>query len=104
MRKHKLLTRLAQTAVTLTLLLAVLAPAPNTAAAGTVPTFTISSVATDSTVTVVTYNFPANRDFTVRMGAYGTLGIGGIVVGTLNSGSGGSFSATFNIPDALKGS
>ncbi len=69
-----------------------------------VPTFNITSVATDSTVTVTTYNFPAGLDFTVRMGAYGTLAVGGIVVGTLNSGSGGSFSATFNIPDALKGS
>ena len=38
------------------------------------------------------------------MGAYGTLGIGGIVVATTNSGAGGAFQATYNIPDALKGS
>lgn len=69
-----------------------------------IPTFSISSVVADSTVTVLTNNFPAGLDFTVRMGAYGTKAIGGIVVGTVNSGSGGSFSATFNIPDALKGS
>jgi hypothetical protein len=70
---------------------------------GNIPTFSIVSVVKDNTVTVQTYNFPANREFIVRMGLYGSYGIGGIQVGTLNSGSGGSFQATFNIPDALKG-
>ena len=69
-----------------------------------IPTFSVTTVVVDSTVTVTTSNFPANYDFTVRIGAYGTLGIGGTVVATTNSGSGGSFSATYNIPDALKGS
>jgi hypothetical protein len=69
-----------------------------------IPTFSIVSVVTDSSVTIKTYNFPANDTFTVRMGAYGTLGIGGIVVTTTDSGTGGSFVATYNIPTALKGS
>jgi hypothetical protein len=69
-----------------------------------IPTFGIKSVVKDSTVTILTANFPPNMDFTVRMGAYGTQGIGGIVVATTNSGSGGVFEATYNVPDALKGS
>jgi hypothetical protein len=71
---------------------------------GNIPTFSILSVVKDNTVTIQTYNFPANREFIVRMGPYGGYGIGGIQVETLNSGTGGSFQATFNIPDALKGS
>ncbi len=69
----------------------------------TTPTTSIVSVVPDSTVTIQTYNFPANEDFTVRMGAYGTYGLNGIVVGTSNSGSGGSFQVTYSIPSALKG-
>jgi hypothetical protein len=37
------------------------------------------------------------------MGYIGTKGVGGIKVDTINSGSGGSFSDTFDIPAALKG-
>jgi hypothetical protein len=69
-----------------------------------IPTFSISSVTRDSTVTIQANNFPAGQDFTVKMGPYGTLGVGGTVVGTTNTGSGGSFSATYTIPDNLKGS
>jgi hypothetical protein len=68
-----------------------------------IPTFSIVSVVTDTSVTIKTNNFPANKIFTVRMGAYGTLGIGGIVVTTTDSGPGGSFTATYTIPSALKG-
>ncbi len=69
-----------------------------------IPTFGIQSVVTDSSVTILTNNFPAGLDFTVRMGAYGTYGLGGSVVGTFNSGTGGAFTKTFTIPDGLKGS
>jgi hypothetical protein len=69
-----------------------------------IPTFNVTSVITDSSVTIQTSSFPSNTDFTVRMGAYGTLGIGGTVVGTTSSGAGGSFSATYDIPASLKGS
>jgi hypothetical protein len=68
-----------------------------------VPAFSISSVVKDGNVTIRTSNFPAKKDFVVRMGAYGTLGVGGIIVATTNSGSGGSFSATYAIPASLKG-
>jgi len=68
------------------------------------PTFSIVAVVKDTTVTIQAYNFPPGDTFTVRMGAYGTLGVGGIVVGTQASGSGGSFSTTYDIPAALAGS
>ena len=37
------------------------------------------------------------------MGKIGTKAVGGVVVATTNSGTGGSFTATYNIPDLLKG-
>jgi hypothetical protein len=70
---------------------------------GTIPSFTITGVAKDSTVTIQTSNFPANDTFNVTMGAFGTLGIGGTSVGSFNSGAGGAMSATFNIPAGLQG-
>jgi hypothetical protein len=74
------------------------------ARSSTIPTFSISSVVTDATVTVQTANFPANQNFVVTMGAMGTKGVNGVVVGTTNSGAGGSFAATYNVPAQLKGS
>jgi hypothetical protein len=70
---------------------------------GVFPSFTITAVMKDSTVTVKTANMPANDTFTVRMGAYGTLGVGGTSVGTWSSGTGGAQTATFNIPSGLQG-
>lgn len=69
-----------------------------------IPTFSIKTVVVDDEVTILTNNFPAGLDFTARMGAYGTKGVGGPVVGTINSGLGGAFVATFKIPAELKGS
>jgi hypothetical protein len=69
----------------------------------TIPTFSIDSVVTDTSVTIITANFPANQNFTVTMGPFGSKGVGGVVVGTTNSGVGGAFSATYNIPPELKG-
>lgn len=68
-----------------------------------IPTFSITTVETDETVSIKTNNFPANTDFKVLMGKMGTKGIGGTLVTTFNSGTGGVFSKTFNIPDALEG-
>ncbi|WP_420640611.1 hypothetical protein [Candidatus Leptofilum sp.] len=67
-----------------------------------IPTISISSVARGESVTLQTHDYPAGQTFTVRMGKMGTRGVGGEVVGTLESGAGGSMSASFNIPDALK--
>lgn len=68
------------------------------------PTFSITSVDPDKTVTIKTIDYPPNDTFTVLMGKYGTKGVGGIKVDTIDSGDGGTFSKTFNIPDELKGS
>jgi hypothetical protein len=68
-----------------------------------IPTISILSVDTDDKVTVQTHNFPANRTFQVLMGKMGTKGIGGIYITSIDSGSGGSFTETFNIPAELKG-
>jgi len=68
------------------------------------PSFSIVSVSRDSTVKIKTYNFPANDKFTVTMGKMGTKGVGGVVIGTTKSGSGGSFTATYTIPSSLHGS
>ncbi len=67
------------------------------------PTISISSVVSDVSVTISGVNFPVDQTFTVRMGAFGTAGIGGIVVGSKDVASGSSFTATYTIPAALAG-
>jgi hypothetical protein len=69
----------------------------------TIPTFKIDAVVKNDTVTITTANFPANDEFVVTMGLMGTRGVNGIVVGNQPSGAGGSFTATYDIPDALSG-
>jgi hypothetical protein len=89
-----------------TLLVLVLAgPHPTLAApaGSTIPTFSIINVIPDTSVTILTYNFPANRTFDALMGPISTRGVGGIKVATINSGAGGSFTVTFDIPAALFG-
>jgi hypothetical protein len=73
------------------------------AQSGAVPTFTIEDVVIDTSVTIKTADFPPYQEFVVRMGPNGTLGIDGTIVGRVNSGVGGSFTATYPIPDSLKG-
>ena len=70
-------------------------------AALVIPTISIISVDPGNTVTVQTHNYPANDSFDVLMNTYGTLGIGGTRVDTINSGAGGSLTFTFKIPEAL---
>ncbi len=71
---------------------------------GVIPTITITGVKADKNATIRTANYPKHDTFDVYMGPYGSYGIGGIKVGTLDSGNGGTMTATFKIPDALKGS
>lgn len=68
-----------------------------------IPTFSIASVTTDTSVTILTNNFPPNQLFDVTMGLMYTQGIGGIKVGEINSGAGGAIQQTFNIPAELRG-
>ena len=77
-------------------------PTPTSSYSG-FPTFSIVSVVRDSSVTIQTYNLPPDKTFTVRMGEYGTRGIGGTVVTTTDSGSGGSQTLSYSIPSELKG-
>ncbi|MBE0642382.1 MAG: hypothetical protein IH599_10120, partial [Bacteroidales bacterium] len=68
------------------------------------PYTNILNVVPDGEVTLQVFNFPANKEFTVTMGALGTRGIGGYVIGTQSSGDGGSFIVTYPIPTQLAGS
>jgi len=68
-----------------------------------IPTFMVSAVVKDSSVTIKTANFPKDTEFKVLMGKYGTMGVGGTEVATTNSGDGGALTLTYNVPDALKG-
>lgn len=67
----------------------------------TYPSFSITNVLGGQAVSIITMNFPPNDIYDVLMGPYGTLGANGIISGTLNSGPGGSFSASFPIPPSL---
>jgi hypothetical protein len=70
---------------------------------GYYPTFFITSVVRDNSVTVITNNLPANDLFQVLMGPMGAHGINGYPVTTFNTGSGGTQTLTFNIPPAMYG-
>jgi LysM repeat protein len=72
-------------------------------ASSVIPTFSINSVVKNQTVTIQTFNFPANKTFDVYMDRIGTQAIYGISAGAVNTNDGGSFVVTFQIPAALKG-
>jgi hypothetical protein len=61
------------------------------------------SVIPNQSVTIQGANFPANQQFDVLMGAFGTMAINGTYVTSRQSGVGGSFTATFQIPANLHG-
>lgn len=70
---------------------------------GVIPTFSVISIIPDTSITILTYNFPAGKYFDVLMGYMGSRGVNGIKVATVSSGSGGSFQVNVSIPLALKG-
>jgi hypothetical protein len=88
---------------TLVLIITLSIPASASASSGRYPYINIVSVVADQTVTISAHNFPAHDTFRVTMGYYGSCGIGGVVVGFTDTGSGGSFTATYNIPSTLAG-
>lgn len=67
------------------------------------PTFGIRGVVQDQNVTIQANDFPPNVDFVIRMGANNTGGVNGPVAEEANSGEGGTFLKTIQIPEALKG-
>jgi len=68
-----------------------------------VPAFKIDSVIKDTSVTIKAYNFPKDTEFKVLMGVFGTMGINGFIVETINTGDKADFTDTFTIPVSLKG-
>jgi hypothetical protein len=72
------------------------------AQSGLIPTIAIISVDPGVSVTIQTAGFPPSQSFTVSMGKLGTLGIGGFVVATTDSGNGGEIEATNDIPPELQ--
>ena len=63
----------------------------------------VKAVEWDRTVTITGYGFPEDVDFIVRMDVYGNTAYGGIAVEEFNSGDGGTFEATYDIPYSLRG-
>jgi hypothetical protein len=61
----------------------------------------VFSVEENEYVTMVMEKFPANETYYVFMGEYGTYGMGGDLVSKLTTNDGGTFLATFPIPDEL---
>jgi hypothetical protein len=61
----------------------------------------VFSVEENEYVTMVLEKFPANETYYVFMGEYGTYGMGGELVSKLTTNNGGTFLATFPIPDEL---
>lgn len=102
----RLVSRSVRTSVNLILAALILAvmvlalPAPVGAAT---MSFQIISVKEDESVTIRTTDFPKDVAFTVRMDKAGNMAIDGIVVGEMNSGSGGTIEATYRIPAELRG-
>ena len=68
------------------------------------PTFSITAVQRDNSVTIHAINLPASDRFRVMMGPMGTQAINGYKVASFKTGSGGSQSFTFDVPAALYGS
>ena len=78
-------------------------PSPPPSGSGTYPTFSIKAVVRNTSVTFVTSNLPKNDTFSVLMNSMGTQGKNGYKVATLDSGSGGTQTLTYNIPAELHG-
>jgi len=67
------------------------------------PTIEILDVTKDGAVTIKGENFPPRDKFNVVMNYYGTLGINGTYVTSINTGDGGKFTDTYSIPAFLEG-
>ena len=67
------------------------------------PTMSIIGVKKNKSVTFKAYNLPKNYNFKVLMNNFGTAGVNGTKVDTINTGSGGTKSFTVNIPSSMKG-
>jgi hypothetical protein len=66
------------------------------------PYIDILAVEKNKVVTVQANRFPANQTFTIRVGPFKDFFKKYVVVGTVNSGLGGSFKFNVQLPDAVK--
>lgn len=66
-----------------------------------IPSFTITEVIANTTVSIDAVDFPPDVDFKVLMGPNGSGAFGGMEVASTNSGESGAFTATYDIPEAL---
>ncbi len=89
--------------IALLMVVPVIQPAIAAPQAFYIPSFTITSVVPNQSVTITTTNFQPNDVYDVIMGPYGTQGINGIKVATINAGAGGVLTFTFPIPAPLQG-
>jgi hypothetical protein len=78
-------------------------PTPTPTTPGTKPYIIFTGVQKDAWVTVQANRFPTNEVFTVRMGPFYSYASNHMDVATINSGNGGTFSFTINLPASLKG-
>lgn len=70
-------------------------------ATGTYPMTKITVVEAGKTVTVTGSNFTKNDTYIVLMNWFGTRGINGVEVGTVETGDSSTFEQTFDIPESL---
>ncbi len=69
---------------------------------GVSPAISIVGVEKNKAITIEARRFPANTNFNVRVGPFYNFWKGGVVVTTINSGNGGTFRFTINLPDQVK--
>ena len=62
----------------------------------------VSAVEKNKAITVRASSFPANTNFTVRVGPYATFSKQQVTTGTINSGNGGSFEFKVELPGIVK--
>ena len=74
-----------------------------TTTSGTGWDFAVSSVTQNTSVTIRTHNFPSNVLFKAKMGRSSGGGYVWVDLPDVDSGAGGSFDVTFNIPSQLQG-
>ncbi len=92
------------TALIITTILAAFAPQSAFAAeTSNKPYIEILGVKANESVTVQAQRFPANETFNIRVGSFTNFFKDYVVVGTIDSGQGGSFKFTVQLPSTVKG-
>lgn len=77
-------------------------PAPGSGSTSTKPYIDVIGVVKNKSVTLQAGRFPANQTFSIRVGPFKDFFKKYVSAGTINSGSGGSFQFTVNLPESVK--